>query len=354
MQVYLDCSSLTNEHISGIGVYNKNLFRSLKNRTDCEVTPVLKWSRFKKSPIVEKHLDAKVTRILPFLFKKDVLYHGTDHKLNTRSSGPTVVTVHDMQPFERKWLDPKFAALRCEVLRRVINCNVSRIIAVSEFTKDQIIKYFPKASDKIDVVYHGYDFCFDSHIRPVSCLERLKKLIDNRPFLFFIGNLEERKNLINQIKAFEILKHKHKDLIFIISGKPGFNYKLIEDCILSSSAKDSIILTGYLTDDEKDYAMAQTQCLMFASWYEGFGIPVIEALSKNTNLIISNTTSLSEIGKDYCLQVNPADVEEIAFNVERIFMNGNPKKVDLEEWRNTWSWDNCAQKTMDVYKRSYI
>lgn len=91
---------------------------------------------------------------------------------------------------------------------------------------------------------------------------------------------------------------------------------------------------------------------MFVSWYEGFGIPVLEALANNTNIVTSNTSSLNEIGKGYCYQSNPADSADIALNVSRIMENGNLKKVDLSEFHNEWSWKRCALNTISVYHKA--
>jgi glycosyltransferase involved in cell wall biosynthesis len=350
LKVYLDCSPLTNTQVSGIGVYNKNLFLNVKNELGSDVSPVLKWSRLSRASIVEGHIHEKVKSLPPFLFGKDTVYHGTDHKLNTVSRGARVVTIHDMQPFVGKWIDPKFAQGRIEIMTKALNSDVQRIITISEFTKSEIIKYFPKTESKIDVVYHGNEFRHS--VIDESKPNLIKTIAKGKPFLFFIGNIEERKNLINQIKAFEILKEKNPDLLFILSGKAGFNAQEIMDYISKSKYKSDIHVTGYLSEDEKEYAMKETSCLMFVSWYEGFGIPVLEALAKNTNIITSNTSSLNEIGLGYCYQSNPADPADIAFNVSVIMEKGNLKKVNLAEFQSDWSWNKCAQKTINVYKKA--
>jgi glycosyltransferase involved in cell wall biosynthesis len=352
LKVYLDCSPLTNPQVSGIGVYNKNLFLELKNQLHNDVLPVLKWSRLKKSSVVESHIHHPVTALAPFLFNKSIVYHGTDHKLNTWSRGPKVVTIHDMQPFVGKWIDPKFAQGRIEIMTKVFKSDVQKIIAISHFTKQEIIRFFPEAASKIEVVYHGHNF--DLKTEPLVLSNNIiEKITQGKPFLFFIGNIEERKNLVNQIKAFEILKEDNKDLVFILSGKPGFNFSMIEAYINSSIYKSDIYVTGYLSEAEKEYALKHTACLMFASWYEGFGFPLIEALAKNSNVVISQSSSLHEIGKEYCYECDPADPLDIADKVSIIIKKGNLKKVDLYHFQSEWSWKKCALETIDVYKKSY-
>lgn len=352
LKVYLDCSPLTNPQVSGIGVYNKNLFIGLKGQLQTNVVPVLKWSRLSKASVVEGHLEEKVKPLPPILFNKKVVYHGTDHKLNTKALGPKVVTIHDMQPFVGKWMDPKFAEGRIEVMTKVFNSDVQRIIAISHFTKSEIIRFFPAIADKVEVVYHGHKFEMHKMLNADPESNIVKSIADDRPFLFFIGNIEERKNLINQIKAFEILKAEYKDLIFILSGKDGYNSQSIKNYILTSKYKNDIHVTGYLSEEEKDYALKKTSCLMFASWYEGFGFPLLEALAKNTNVIISQSSSLEELGKGICYLCNPAEPEDIAEKVAIIMKTGNLKKLDMSDFRKDWSWNKCALETIEVYKKS--
>jgi glycosyltransferase involved in cell wall biosynthesis len=351
LKVYLDCSPLTNAQVSGIGVYNKNLFTSLKKQLIDDVYPVLKWSRIGKSKIVEAHVHERVKALPPILFNKNIVYHGTDHKLNTLSLGPKVVTIHDMQPFVGKWMDPKFAQGRIDVMTKVFESDVQRIIAISHFTKAEIIRFFPKVADKIDVVYHGHKFELQENMFN-NDQNLIQKIAQGRPFLFFIGNIEERKNLINQLKAFEILKEKNSDLIFILSGKAGYNFQEVHNYILASRYKDHIHVTGYLNEAEKEYALKNTSCLMFASWYEGFGIPLLEALAKNTNVIISQSSSLHEIGNKYCYECDPSDPGDIADKVALIMEKGNLKRIEISEFQKDWNWDKCALETIKVYKKA--
>lgn len=354
MKVYFDCSAITTEKISGIGLYAKNLGIALEQELHSDFLPVLKWSRWNKKEFVNKHLNMNVGPLAPICFGKNSVYHATDFKINSIFLGANVVTIHDMQPFLNKWMSPEFAENR----RKVITCSIKnsqlkKIIATSEFTKKEIIHFFPEAESKIEVVYHGHNFEMRNSFTLENC-KKLENIVDNRPFLFFIGNIEERKNLINQIKAFEIVKKKYSDLIFIIAGAPSFNFDEILKVINQSIYKNSIILPGYLSNEEKNWAFRNTACVMFASFYEGFGIPVIEALSEGAKLLTSNNSSLVEISDGYAYLANPFDVEEIAFKLSEALEKGNIKNINFESWKNRWSWKNCALNTLGVYERSLL
>lgn len=344
MKYYLDCSSLTHQKISGIGVYNKNLFLEL-NKLD-HIIPVLKWSRFSKGPIVKKHLGTDVSFLPPLLLDKKIVYHGTDHKLNTRCLGPSVVTIHDMQPFEDKWLDPKFAENRRAIINKTLTSDCNKFIAVSHFTRQEIIKYYPAIESKIEVVYHGYNFPEDE---PAG-INNLKEKLHDRPFLLFLGNIEERKNLINQFYAFELLKKDYPELLLVVAGNAGYNYATIAEVFNKSPHKGSVIFSGYLNEVEKKFALSETSCLMFASWYEGFGIPVIEALAYNSNVLISKGGALEEIAGEICHSATPSDIGDIYVQTRNVMENGNKTVVDMNEWKEKWSWKNSALATMKIYK----
>lgn len=341
---------MTNNHISGIGIYNKNLFLELSKYLGPDISPVLKWTRFSKKRIVEAHVGRQVRLLSPVILNKKIIYHGTDHKLNTTSFGPKVVTIHDMQPFVNKWLNPEFAKKRRAVLDKTLRGPIDRIIAISEFTKSEILKSYPHLETKIDVIYHGCGL----QLLESTENNRLANIISGRPFLLFVGNIEERKNLINQLMSFETLKKEYPELLFVIAGSAGFNSDKIYEYIQKSAYRESIILTGYLDENEKQYALQNTSCLMFASFYEGFGIPVIEALAYNSNVLISDTGALIEIAGAYCHSANPLSIDDIAMKTKQIINHGNKQKIDSNLWMEKWSWKNTAIKTLDVYKKLYM
>lgn len=345
---------MTNPHLSGIGIYNRNLYLELHKLladTECgnhlELCPVLKWTRIKKKSLVEKHIQTRSIKTLwPMVFDKLSIYHGPDYKLNTKSFGKNVVTIHDMQAYMGKWLDPKFAAQKIYIINKTLSGPLDKIIAVSEFTKNEIIKVAPHLESKIEVIYHGCDFDHQSEFAP----SMIKEKINGRPFLFSIGHIEERKNLINQIKAFELLKAEFPELVYVLAGRPGFGAAFIFDYIAKSKAKDDIFYFDYINNSEKYFALKNTSCLMFASHYEGFGIPAIEALHFNSGVLISKTPCLEEIVGSFCHSTHPENIEEMAAVTRHILKNGNKVKINSSEWIKKWSWTETAKKTLKLYQ----
>lgn len=349
MKVYLDCSPLTNPHLSGIGVYNRNLFLEMHKLAGQQIDPVLKLNRYSKKHFVEEHLRHSVHLLPPFILNKKIIYHGTDHKLNVHSRGPRIVTIHDMQPFVDQWLDPEFARKRRDVLTKTFKSSPDKIIAVSHFTKNEIIKYFPSMESRIEVVYHGADL--EKKVLPVET-NNLEKKIAGKPFLLFIGNIEERKNLINQLKAFALLKRENSELLFVMAGKAGFNYQSVEDFLSGFEFKNDVLLTGYLNETEKDFALKETSCLMFATWYEGFGIPVIEALAAGAPVLISRAGALQEIAGTYCESADPSSPEEMALKIKKIMNENSVSKIaSMSEWKKNWSWEKTASETLKIYSQ---
>ncbi len=314
-----------------------------------QIQPALKLNRFSKKHFVEQHLSHSVRLLPPYILNKKIVYHGTDHKLNVLSRGPRIVTIHDMQPFVDQWLDRDFARKRREILTRTFKSNPDKIIAVSHFTKNEIIKYFPAMESRIEVVYHGANF--ETKVVPNES-NQLEKKINGKRFLLFIGNIEERKNIINQLKAFAFLKKENPDLLFVIAGRPGFHYQNIEHFINAFEYKKDVLLTGYLNETEKEFALKKTSCLMFATWYEGFGIPVIEALAVGAKVLISHAGALQEIAGDYCESADPTSPEEMALAINKLLKEKESSTIaNLAEWKKSWSWEKAAKETLKIYSQ---
>jgi len=133
--------------------------------------------------------------------------------------------------------------------------------------------------------------------------------------ILFVGRIERRKNIINLVKAFDklniIKKKKKKDFKLILAGKAGFGFDDIEKEIEKSEYKNDIILTGYVSDEKKEDLYDKADVFVFPSFCEGFGMPVLEAMSHGVPVICSNTSSLPEVAGEADLMINPNSVENI-------------------------------------------
>lgn len=257
----------------------------------------------------------------------------------------TIVTIHGL---EFKYF-PKSYSLK-EKFFLEINTLISvkwsnQIIVPSKNTKKDLIKFYKINPNKIKVVHHG-----------VLDRNQKIKIKDKNIFnILFIGRIEKRKNIINLIKAFNLFKKKQKlsskNYILTMIGKAGFGFEEVKMEIKKSQFKKNIILKDYVSGLEKERLYKQADLFVFLSFYEGFGLPVLEAMSYGIPVICSHTSSLPEIVGNAALTVNPNNIEEISKAFDKISTDDNLKNTMITKGFNNlkrFSWDKCAKETIKI------
>ncbi|MDO8489922.1 MAG: glycosyltransferase family 1 protein [bacterium] len=255
----------------------------------------------------------------------------------------TVTTIHDVGfipfPDERKALS---RAYLLATSRRAAQ-RADHIITVSQFAKDEIVKYFHIPSEKITVTHLGYD-----KARYVPGSGKTAK-----PYILCVGRRERRKNLIRLVAAYELLREQMKDDApdLVIVGPAGHHASEIDRAIANSPARDSIRVRDWVSEEEKIALLQNAACLVQPSLYEGFGLPVIEAQACGTPVACSNTASLPEIAGSGALYFDPLSPVDIAENVFRLITNTDTRK-DIREkgLKNAqrFDWDTTAEQTLEV------
>lgn len=233
-----------------------------------------------------------------------------------------------------------------------------RIFTISNFSKKTIISSFNISGDKVIVTYPGYDKeLFKPQYDSIKLFEAytiLKKLygISGR-FILYVGTIQPRKNILNLVKAFNELKKdsKNSNLQLIIVGKKGWLYEEIIDKINNYNLKKDIIMPDYISDDALVKLYQCAICLVLPSYYEGFGLPVIEAMACGCPVAVSNTSSLPEITGAAGLIFNPDNIQDIMAKLELLISD----KTVRRHYRQAgllhvkkYDWKNCAKKTLEV------
>ena len=277
-------------------------------------------------------------------YKADI-FITTDGWLSLKSKVKTLQVLHDLHfdnypgflPFlARKYYQyffPKF-------IRRA-----NRIVTVSNYCKFEISEKYAKKDGDIDVVYNSTR----EEYYPLE--ESGKTLIRNsytkgHPYFLFIGPLHPRKNLSNIIKAFQLYKRKSNDTAkLVITGDQmwrNFGAKIKID----NAIKNDVVFTGYLATSDLFKITAAAECLLYVSFYEGFGMPVLEAMSCNVPVITSNCSAMPEIAQDAALLVDPANIESIADAMMKIHNDSGLKRELISRGRTNlmrFSWENSAK-----------
>jgi glycosyltransferase involved in cell wall biosynthesis len=225
--------------------------------------------------------------------------------------------------------------------------RASKIITVSNFSKKEIIALTKINSNKIQVVPLAVDY---SIFYPRSADDQEKILFKfniKKPFLLIIGRLEEKKNLVKIINAFTaIVKNGLNDAQIVLVGNPGFGYEKIVAVINSSTAKQQIIKLGWLSVEQLAALYSASNGLVFATNYEGFGMPVLEARACGKQVIISNNTAAVELATEHDLLVDPNSEKEIANAMVSLFSYKDAKTIYSSN--KNYSWAITAKKTLEV------
>lgn len=223
-----------------------------------------------------------------------------------------------------------------------------KIIAVSKNTKKDLTRLYKVPEEKIRVVYEGYDLELKNKNEKLKISESLR----GEKYLLFVGRLEERKNICGIIEAFEILKYKHNvPHKLVLAGKFGYGEGDIRNKIEDSRYKEDIILPGYISDEEKWELMKHADAFLFPTFYEGFGLPILEAQNLGTPVVTSDVSSMPEIAGNGAVLVNPKDSADIAEAVYGLISYEVGKNVIIENgYKNAkrFSWDKCAEEIANV------
>lgn len=270
-----------------------------------------------------------------------------DGYLSLGSKVPSVAVIHDLN-FEHYPEDlPKFERLYYRTFFRKYSRKAVRIATVSEFSKNDIVKQYGVSPEKIDVVYNGANEMY----APVEVATRsatLEKFSNGKPFFFFVGALLPRKNLVNLFKSFDIFKKNDlSGTKLLIAGARKWWTGEIADVYDHLIYKDDVIFAGRLDTMDMQKVMGSALALTYVSYFEGFGIPIVEAFRCGTPVITSNVTSMPEIAGDAALLVDPFNPEEIALAMTQISTDPALCKDLICKGATraaTFTWDKSAER----------
>jgi glycosyltransferase involved in cell wall biosynthesis len=224
-----------------------------------------------------------------------------------------------------------------------------KIITVSNFSKKELIELYKINPEKIEVIYEGVPEL--PEVKEEFIQQTLRKFKIDRPYFLYIGNWRPRKNLPGLIKAFKIFCERYKkDFLLVIAGRKDKRFLDLEKEVKIHHLEEKVILTDFISQEEKTVLYKKALALTFPSFYEGFGLPVLEAQSLGIPVLTSNTSSLPEVAGKGALFINPFKAEDIAKGMEKIVFGENFKKDLIKKgYENIkrFSWENSAQKLLN-------
>jgi glycosyltransferase involved in cell wall biosynthesis len=258
----------------------------------------------------------------------------------------TIVTVHGL---EYEVMPQAYSFLARMYMRLSIKSScrwASLIIAVSENTKKDLMKFYKVSKNKVTVVHEGVADKLQTTNHESQALLTGSQI--NSKSLLFIGRLEERKNIIGIVRAFEILKDRYKiPHKLVLAGRFGYGEKRICQEMKVGKYGEEIVCAGYVSEEEKWSLLQSADIFLFPTFYEGFGLPVLEAQSVGVPVVTSNVSSLPEVGADsvaYCDPHEPVSIADAAYSL----IGDSERKNDIIEKGlenvKRFSWDKCAEE----------
>jgi len=263
---------------------------------------------------------------------------------------PSIVTIHDLAFLKYPDTIIKYKrGFYNYMFNRAIE-NSAKIITPSDFIKQELLESFECPEDKISVVYEGVSELFTPENDEEIISQCLTGLKIDKPFLMFTGIIEPRKNLENILMAFS--KSGCDDMLFVIAGKEGWMCESVFEIIQESGLNDRVIITGEISPSVLRVLYSSCIALIFATLYEGFGLPVLEAMACGAPVVTSNRSALPEVAGDAALFVDPENVEEISDAMKRIIDDqGLRNELSQKGFDNIkrFSWKKCAEETSLIY-----
>lgn len=286
--------------------------------------------------------------------------HGIDIFVGTRPCLPLfrpgntqyAVVVHDLIPLFMPQYFTKSFSLRFKLFTKICRRNSDTFIAVSEATRRDIRTYMNVPDDKIHVIYEGAS----TSIRPMDdCPEMadtMAKYHIDAPYLLCLATVEPRKNMLRTIQAYEqCLSGDFPYKLVIVGGRGWNNGDIYEYVQQHGNLKDHVIFTGYATDEEVTHIYANASLFVYASLYEGFGLPVLEAMQSGVPVITSDVSSLPEVAGDACLLIDPYNVEQIRDAIMQVISSPELQQQMIQDGlqqARKFSWEKCAAETYQL------
>lgn len=368
MKVALDGRGINWYRGTGIGTYTFNVFKRIIDKDTKNFYNIF-WSgenynKFKRDNTSiylasNRHQRFFENNYIPSFIKENNidLYHIPQNGigLSNNIDCKKIVTIHDLIPYILpETVGKGYLKKFLDFMPKIIE-NSSAIITVSEYSKKDIIKFFPNfPKDKIFVTPLAADKKFIPLDKDICRLDIQKKYNFSTPYLLYIGGFSARKNVCGLIKGFKnSLKSLNKKISLVIAGSLKDDAKSIIDLINSLDLKDKVILTGFIEDEYLPILYNGSEGFIYPSYYEGFGLPPLEAMSCKIPVITSNVTSIPEVVKDCGILIDPSKEDSLSEAIETIINNEDFRNFIAEKGykrSKDFSWDKTAENTLSVYK----
>ncbi|MFH2019690.1 MAG: glycosyltransferase family 1 protein, partial [bacterium] len=270
------------------------------------------------------------------------------HYLPFYSGSPSVVTIHDLayEFFPELFLSSDLYKLK-NWTREAVK-KASRVIAVSEATKNDLVRLYNVPEEKIEVIHNGYSSDIFNLSRPASSAILSTYHLKTNNYLLFVGTVQPRKNVTKLVQAFRLLKSSGYKGKLVIAGKIGWLAEETLGVIKNSEDAKDIVMTGYISNDAQATLYRHADVFVLPSLYEGFGVPVLEAMACGTPVTAANNSSLPEVVGEAGVLFNATDAAGLAESIRQLHKERDKWVKKGLDHVKSFSWDKCAKETLEV------
>jgi glycosyltransferase involved in cell wall biosynthesis len=265
----------------------------------------------------------------------------------------TVVTIHDLGYLYEPEAHTNWSRRYLGWSTRWSIATARRVIAISDATRDDLVRHYGAAPDKIRVIPHGIDDAFRPLPKDLVARE-ITKIGLNQPYILFVGTIQPRKNIVRLIAAFDILAESNPEIELVLAGKRGWLAERIDAAIGASRHRDRIRITGHVPDEILPALYNGAQAVTLPSLYEGFGLPALEAIAAGTPVVVSDRGALPGIAGDAALIVDPLSPQSIAAGLADALDPVTRERRIAAGIRHAaqFRWDTAGRQTLEVIEEA--
>ena len=336
--IALDATYSLGEELSGVGLYSREMLVGLAGaHPECEFEWWYRWKSYRQARAAAAPSAVRRRLLADPLWgpRGAEIFHGLNQRLPKGRMRRAIATFHDLFVMTGEYSTPEFRA-RFARQARDAAARADAIIAVSEFTKRQVVELLGYPAERVFVVHHG------TRALRFPDLPREKVVLS-------VGAIQKRKNTGRVVEAFESLE---SDWRLVLAGSFGYGAEEIGRRIEASKARERIAVLGYVTPEELAKWYARASIFAFPSLDEGFGMPLLEAMAAGTAVVTSNCSALPEVAGDTAVLVDPGDTGELVGALRKLAGDEGLRGELGERGRaraRLFSWDKAVRETWEAY-----
>lgn len=282
----------------------------------------------------------------------DAILHYPDSMAPLFGKNKSVITIHDLAFLSR----PRDFVAKTRYWKKLVTKlsvrKAEKIISITEFAKDQIKEYYSKYSYKAHTIHNGFNDFSKEDIDIDKVSEKVKAYA-GKPYILTVSTISPRKNMDGLIKAFNNMKNQ-AGMNLVICGGKGWLYEGVFKLVEENALTDRVLFAGKTNDEELKFLYKNASLFVYPSFYEGFGLPPLEAMSYGIPCAVSKVSSMPEVLEQASLYFNPYSMDDMSEKMEILLKDEALRTSFIEKGFNQikkFSWEKCAEQVIDLYEK---